>query len=215
MQIEKLGRPADAAAEGGAALEAMARNDYGLILMDCQMPGIDGYEATRLVREAESGKRRVPVVALTAHAGETDRARCLAAGMDDYLAKPTTLEDLATVLDRWDSPFDETAVRAYAALAAPDDASFRGLVVDFIEDSHRRLGQANAALGSGDRAAMSAQIHAVKGAAAALGARGLQELCRRIEVAEKAARHDEVGLLLAQAGDEMARVRDAGGALHV
>jgi HPt (histidine-containing phosphotransfer) domain-containing protein len=178
------------------------------------MPGMDGYEATRLLREAESGRRHVPIVALTAHSGETDRARCLAAGMDDYLAKPATLDDLASVLDRWDRPFDETAVKAYAALAAPDAESFRGLVRDFIEDSARRLGQAKAALESGDRTAMSAQVHAVKGAAAALGARGLRELCRRIEVAEKAARRDEAGPLLAQAEDELERVRKAGGSLH-
>jgi signal transduction histidine kinase/ActR/RegA family two-component response regulator len=215
MQIEKLGRPADAASDGESALDAMRQNEYGLILMDCQMPGVDGYEATRLLREAESGKRRVPVVALTAHAGEADRARCMAAGMDDYLSKPATLNDLAGALDRWDLPFDETAVKAYASLAAPDEAAFRGLVSDFIEDAGGRLKRAEAALEAGDRAGMSAQVHAVKGAAAALGARGLRELCRRIEGAEKAARPDEVRLLLSQAVEEVERVRGAGESLRV
>jgi signal transduction histidine kinase/CheY-like chemotaxis protein len=214
MQIKKLGRPADAAANGQAALDAIGRNDYGLVLMDCQMPGVDGYEATRLLREAESGRRRVPVIALTAHAGETDRARCLAAGMDDYLSKPATLEDLASLLDRWDLPFDETAVKAYAALAAPDDASFRGLVAEFIGDCAGRLRQARAALEAGDLPAMRAEVHAVKGAAASLGARGLRELCRRIELAEEAGQRDEVSTLMAQAEDEVVRVRAAGGGLH-
>ncbi len=215
MQIEKLGRRADVAADGQAALEAAARGDYGLILMDCQMPGIDGYEATRLLREAEGGKRRVPVVALTAHSGETDRARCLAAGMDEYLAKPATLDDLAAVLDRWDLPFDAAAVKAYAELAAPDEASFRGLVDDFISDSARRLERAGAALRAGDHSGMSAQVHAVKGAAAALGARGLRELCRRVEAAEKDGQLEEAAPLLAQADEELARLREAGEALHV
>ncbi|MCR4296488.1 MAG: ATP-binding protein [Elusimicrobia bacterium] len=215
MQIEKLGRRADVAADGEAAVEAAARGDYGLILMDCQMPGIDGYEATRLLREAESGKRRVPVVALTAHAGETDRARCLAAGMDEYLAKPATLDDLSAVLDHWDQPFDAVAVKAYAALAAPDEATFRGLVDDFIADSAARLERAGAALRAGDRPGMSAQVHAVKGAAAALGARGLRELCRRVESAEKDGQLEEVAQLLAQADEELARVREAGNSLRV
>ncbi|MBI2386034.1 MAG: response regulator [Elusimicrobia bacterium] len=214
MQIGKLGRPADAAANGEDALEAIGRNEYGLILMDCQMPGVDGYEATRLLREAESGRRRVPVVALTAHAGESDRARCLAAGMDDYLPKPATLDDLSAVLDRWDRPFDETAAKAYAALAATDDASFRGLLGEFIEDSSARLRQARAAAEAGDRAAMSAQVHAVKGAAASLGARGLRELCRRVELAEEAGQGAEVASLLAQAEHEVGRIREAEGALH-
>ncbi|MDP3544011.1 MAG: ATP-binding protein [Elusimicrobiota bacterium] len=215
MQIEKLGRQADVAADGEAAVEAAARGDYGLILMDCQMPGIDGYEATRLLREAEGEKRRVPVVALTANAGETDRARCLAAGMDEYLAKPATLDDLSRVLDRWDLPFDAAAVKAYAALAAPDEAAFRGLVDDFIADSALRLGRARADLRAGDRSGMAAEVHAVKGAAAALGARGLRELCRRVEAAEKEGLLEEAAQLLAQADEELARVRDAGNALHV
>lgn len=215
MQIEKLGRQADVAAGGEAAVEAAARGDYGLILMDCQMPGIDGYEATRLLREAESGKRRVPVVALTAHSGEADRARCLAAGMDEYLSKPATLDDLAAVLDRWDLPFDAVAAKTYAALAAPDEAAFRGLVDDFIADSASRLGRARAALLSGDRPAMSAEVHAVKGAAAALGARGLRELCRRVEAAERDGLLEEAADLLSQADEELSRVREAGSALHV
>ena len=214
MQILRLGRPADAADSGEAALEAIGRNDYGLILMDCQMPGVDGYEATRLLREGESGRRRVPVVALTAHAGESDRARCMAAGMDDYLAKPATLDDLSSVLDRWDRPFDETAAKAYAALAAPDEASFRGLVGEFISDSGARLRLARAAAEAGDRAAMSAQVHAVKGAAASLGARGLRELCRRVELSEESGQGDEVASLLAQAELELARLSEARVELH-
>ncbi|MCM2303998.1 MAG: ATP-binding protein [Elusimicrobia bacterium] len=215
MQIEKLGRPADTAPDGEAALEALSRDDFGLILMDCQMPGVDGYEATRRVREAEGGRRRVPVVALTAHAGDAGRARCLAAGMDDYLAKPATLDDLAVVLDRWDLPFDEAAVKSFASLAAPDEASFHGLVGDFVEDCARRLGAAAAALESGDRKEMSAQVHAVKGASASLGARGLRELCRRVEAAEEAGLQGEAAQLLAQAREELDRVRAAGSALSV
>ncbi|PIR18996.1 MAG: hypothetical protein COV48_04425, partial [Elusimicrobia bacterium CG11_big_fil_rev_8_21_14_0_20_64_6] len=207
-QISRLGRPLEVASNGAAALEAMARDEYGFILMDCQMPGMDGYEATRRVREAESGRRRVPIIALTAHARASDRARCLAAGMDDYLTKPVSLGDLAAALDQWDIPFDETALKAYADLAAPDGAALRSLLQGFIEDTTRALERVRAAIKKGERADVPNQVHAVKGAAAALGARGLRELCRRIELAEAASEHDEVESLLAQAEDELARIRN-------
>ncbi|UPT74299.1 MAG: ATP-binding protein [Elusimicrobiota bacterium] len=211
MQIEKLGRPVAAVSDGAAFLEALGREDYGMVLMDCQMPGLDGYEATRRVREREGGKRRVPIAAFTAHAGEADRAMCLAAGMDDYLAKPATLEDLAVILDRWDRPFDEVAFRAYAGLAAPDPAALRALVDGFVLDASARLDRARAAYASGDRASADAEVHALKGAAASLGARGLRELCRRLEAS---ASGTETGLLLSQADVELDRIRRAVPSMH-
>jgi CheY-like chemotaxis protein len=72
--------------------------------MDCQMPVMDGFEATRRIREAQAGARRVPILAMTANAMEGDRERCMAAGMDDYLPKPVTLDALRTALQRWLPP---------------------------------------------------------------------------------------------------------------
>jgi signal transduction histidine kinase len=85
---------------GHAAIEAWRSGDFDLVLMDCQMPDVDGFEATRRIR-AEPATRRVPFVALTANAMEGDRQRCIAAGMDDYLAKPFTRADLNRVLNKW------------------------------------------------------------------------------------------------------------------
>ena len=80
----------------------MARSiAYHLILMDCHMPLLDGYEATAQIRETETPERRTPIVALTASAMQQDREKCLAAGMDDYLAKPVTRDALRSVLERW------------------------------------------------------------------------------------------------------------------
>ncbi len=99
LQLQRLGYDADVATNGREALEAIARADYNLVLMDCQMPDIDGFEATRAIRRRETTTgSHVAIVAMTANAMEGDRETCLAAGMDGYLAKPVTLDDLRGVL---------------------------------------------------------------------------------------------------------------------
>jgi two-component system, sensor histidine kinase and response regulator len=99
--LEKMGHPVDVVSNGSEALQVIAQRSYGLVLMDCQMPGMDGFEATREIRLRENGAARLPVVAMTAHAMKGDRERCINAGMDDYLTKPVNPEELAAVLRRW------------------------------------------------------------------------------------------------------------------
>ena len=99
--MKKLGLAPALAANGQEALDASAREAYDLILMDCQMPEMDGYQATRAIRAREGGGRRVPILAMTANAMPGDRERCLEAGMDDYLAKPIAIRDLTDALQRW------------------------------------------------------------------------------------------------------------------
>ena len=103
--VRRLGYPVDVAADGQAAIDAVAATAYALVLMDCQMPGIDGYMATAEIRrrEAALGDRaaRVPIVALTASRVDDDQDRCLAAGMDEYLTKPIDGQRLAALIERW------------------------------------------------------------------------------------------------------------------
>jgi PAS domain S-box-containing protein len=99
--LEKLGVKAEAVTNGREAVEAVAKAEFDLVLMDCQMPGMDGYEATAKIRNAERNRRHTPVCALTANAMEGDREKCIAAGMDDYVAKPIGLEQLRQTVDRW------------------------------------------------------------------------------------------------------------------
>jgi CheY-like chemotaxis protein len=103
-----LGFTADAVVDGEKALDALSRDHYDLVLMDCRMPVMDGYEATRRIRKSEEsadrpngGNGRTPIVALTANAMEGDREQCLAVGMDDYLSKPFQPGQLLGVLRRW------------------------------------------------------------------------------------------------------------------
>ncbi len=118
--LEILGHSVNAVENGRLAVEAAARERFDLILMDCQMPEMDGFSATATIRQQERtapDHPHVPIIALTANAMEGDRARCLAAGMDDYLAKPFTLAQLRKILTRWLKP--QTAPEMAEPVAAP------------------------------------------------------------------------------------------------
>jgi CheY-like chemotaxis protein len=129
--LSELGVDADVAANGRKTVEMLAAKPYDLILMDCQMPEMDGYEAARLIRKMEQQdppiegdqqpqRSHIPIIALTAHALAGDREKCLEAGMDGYLSKPFKRAQLRAVLERWLSPrFALTA----SEIAALKDAS--------------------------------------------------------------------------------------------
>jgi CheY-like chemotaxis protein/HPt (histidine-containing phosphotransfer) domain-containing protein len=99
--LTRLGCVPDAVEDGPQSLILLRWKTYDLVLMDCEMPGMDGFETTRLIREGEKGKAHTPIVALTAHAVAGARERCLAAGMDDYLAKPFSAQQIAHILQQW------------------------------------------------------------------------------------------------------------------
>jgi CheY-like chemotaxis protein len=99
--LKSLGARLVEARSGHEAVELVAREPFAVVLMDVQMPGMDGYLATQEIRQRENGGRRTPIIAMTATVSGEERARCLAAGMDDYLAKPMRRADLAAVLSTW------------------------------------------------------------------------------------------------------------------
>jgi CheY-like chemotaxis protein len=99
--LERLGLRADVAADGNEAVQMYDMRPYDLILMDCHMPEMDGYAATAEIRRRHGSRTRIPIVAMTAEAMEGCRENCLRAGMDDYIAKPVKLDDLAQALRRW------------------------------------------------------------------------------------------------------------------
>jgi CheY-like chemotaxis protein len=101
LQVKRLGFEVDVVSDGREVLDALGNQSYAMVLMDCQMPGLDGWAATRELRRRENCRGHIPVIAMTAHAYATDRERCIEAGMDDYLSKPVSLRSLGAVLDRW------------------------------------------------------------------------------------------------------------------
>jgi CheY-like chemotaxis protein len=102
--LERLGCSVNVAANGKEAFDMVAGFTYDLVFMDCQMPVMDGFDATRLIRKLDSHRGKVPIVALTAHAMAEERQRCLAAGMDAHLAKPITPKALRAALIQWVLP---------------------------------------------------------------------------------------------------------------
>jgi signal transduction histidine kinase/DNA-binding NarL/FixJ family response regulator len=211
--LARLGCEAVVVANGREAVESSALRRYDAILMDCQMPVMDGYEATRAIREREAsaGPRTssVPIVALTASAMPGDRERCLAAGMNDYVAKPMTLEQLAEALQRWIPAQVATPTTSHPApdashqgdeVAEPAlDASVLARLADeelggdpafvielidlFLEQATPLVSALQAAASLGDEREIVRIAHALQSSAGNLGARRLQRLCADAEAA--------------------------------
>jgi CheY-like chemotaxis protein len=192
---------------GRAAIEAVATGEYTLVLMDCQMPEIDGYMATAEIRRREAVEglqggrpgRRVPIVALTASRVDADQERCLAAGMDAYLNKPVDARQLKALIERW-APGVGVAAPPGASIQPPrkrtemplpivdpaglfgsDSAQHRELVALFLEEVPRRLSALSTAAARGDHGQVARLAHTLAGSADSLGAARLAAACARLE----------------------------------
>ena len=190
--LEKLGHRAVLAASGGEALAALDEGAFDAVLMDVQMPEMDGFAATAHIREREAsgGLRRVPIVALTAHAMKGDRERCLAAGMDDYLTKPIGIEALSATLTRLcagapaaETPTAIAAPRLEAALEYVDQDRqlLRELLEIFLADWPGRFEGVRAAVAAADAPALARAAHSVKGSLRALGATAAAAVAEQLE----------------------------------
>jgi signal transduction histidine kinase/DNA-binding response OmpR family regulator/HPt (histidine-containing phosphotransfer) domain-containing protein len=231
--LSLLGCRMDLAENGQQAIEAVARSRYDLVLMDCQMPVMDGYAATRAIRK--SGASGLPVVALTANALNGDAERCLAAGMNDYLSKPFNIVGLRAVLERWlpatpgqvpqrsgespaatpipaaeahGSPIDERAlddIRAMQTPGAPNHlAELIGL---YLSGSPKLLGNLRDAAGRGDADTLRMAAHTLKSSSAYLGAATLSAICRELEVGAREGRIEGAAEAVARIEAEFGKVK--------
>jgi CheY-like chemotaxis protein/HPt (histidine-containing phosphotransfer) domain-containing protein len=228
--LKRFGYRADVAANGFEALEALRRIPYAAVLMDCQMPELDGYQATAEIRRREGARRHTPIVAVTANAMNGDRERCLAAGMDEYIAKPIRIEELEAVLRRVlptsasstpsSPPTDETPSKLPELGAAIDrgvlarlerlnrpgkDSELARLIGYFIEDTPPRLAAMSRAVAAHDGPSLKEVAHALKGAAGHFGAQEMVSLCVELERSAQTGNLDEAAVVLEQLADAYAR----------
>ena len=182
-QLEKLGYEADVAANGLEVLEALKRRPYDLVLMDCQMPEMDGFQATAGIRKTEEGMQdHLPVVAMTANALQGDREKCIAAGMDGYISKPVRLEKLAETMAAWDVPLSASTLKYLRELAGPETPEFMDeLLATYLRDVPARMEAIRKAAGSRDAKALRQAAHALKGSSGNVGAQRLRKLCLLLE----------------------------------
>ena len=225
--LEKLGYRADVVADGHEAVEAVFRIAYSAVLMDCQMPRMDGLEATAAIRKREGAGQRLPIIAMTANAMQGDREKCLEAGMDDYLAKPVRREDLEAALSRWISQdsvgsVETPATRPERAEASEDAVDpkvladlrelggeedlLSTLIANYLEEAPQSMAALRTALQQGDAPAFARVAHKLKGSSGTMGARRMHRLCGDLQTLGKSGSLNAAEPLLAQLDEEFEQV---------
>ena len=223
--LEQMGYRADVAANGLEAVTAVERQPYDLVLMDVQMPEMDGLEASREIARRCPADRRPRIVAMTANAMQEDRERCLDAGMDDYVSKPIRVDELVAALERSAAREpDSTRTGAPAGSGGQpriDRAAFEGLratmgdtVLDelistFVEDSQQLVGTMRRALGGKDAASVRRAAHSLKSNAAGFGAMPLSTLAKDLEALAASGSLDGAAPRVERLADECDRVAQA------
>jgi len=199
--LERLGYSADVVGTGAEALEAVARQSYDLVLMDGQMPVMDGYEAAARIRRLEPAGQRMPIIAMTADATPADRERCLAAGMDDHISKPVDRDHLAGVLGRWlaDRPTpspdteDDTVpdpgeqdglldLRPLMKIVGTDQTSLQRYLDLYLTTAGALVGRATVALAARDADGLRRAAHGLKGSSGNVGATEVASAASELEL---------------------------------
>ncbi|MBI5515572.1 MAG: response regulator [Deltaproteobacteria bacterium] len=226
--LEKLGLRADLATNGLEAVEAIARAHYDLVFMDCQMPVLDGFQATEVIRRAEATRsHRTPILAMTANAMQGDREKCLEAGMDDHVSKPLSAHALEEALQKWFRPRPRVLAgghsREVSATVPPVDPSAlselwarqdRALpsVVDdtigqWLSEGPRHLQQLREAHGQGAREDVLREARALKARSGPVGARRVVEVCADLERRAESLTDLEAETLFGRLAEELTRAR--------
>ncbi|MHB1536210.1 MAG: hybrid sensor histidine kinase/response regulator, partial [Acidimicrobiales bacterium] len=207
--LENMGYRVDVAATGLEALRALDRMRYAAVLMDCQMPEMDGFEATREIRRLERDDRHTLIIAMTAGATREDEAQCLAAGMDDYVAKPVRRAELARVLQRRTVEADALEPQALAVLQELDQQDHdqtAPLIQLFLDQTRLRLDALRQGAQNGDGETLAAALHTLKGSCATFAAARMATLCAQLEVLGHDDKIAQAGAILDQLDVEYGQV---------
>lgn len=231
--LDKLGVEANSASDGVEAVEALTRTSFDLVLMDCLMPRMDGYEATRRIRAMKGDVRNIPIVAVTANAMKGEREKCLDAGMDDYLPKPVSRRALAEMLEKRlrcreernrscravfpeegapseETPSEEIVWDRGALLHRldGDEELTDEIAAEFLDDIPGEFASLAAALESVDPTVVARCAHTIKGAAASVGGEALRRVAFEAEKAAKAGDVNMAAVWLFKMEEEFHRLKE-------
>jgi PAS domain S-box-containing protein len=215
LLLEKLGYRADVAGNGVEALEALERQPYDLVLMDVEMPEMDGLEATRRIHQRWPRERRPHIVAVTANAMEGERELCLQAGMDDYITKPIRTEALTAAVEKGaermppPAPALDTSVVERLTITVGDREAVAGLIDTFLQHAPELLRELRGGASSGDAAIVRRTAHTLKSNAATFGASGLADVSRDLESRAAAGTLETATPLVDRVDMELRRVQAA------
>src|SRR5262245_23613681 len=228
--LEQLGCLVDVAPDGQRAVEALEASSYDLVIMDCQMPVMDGFEATRAIRARESAEEHTPIIAMTANAMAGDRERCIEAGMDGYLTKPVRQDELAAAVSRWlparaDEPahpapevevmqggagrsgirvlVDVDHLRGLREVGGESSAQFMTDLVDaFSAEGAEEIAQIRESVAGGDASRLVQVAHRLKGSALNLGCQAMADTAGELESLGRTGTLDGAAALVERLGRE-------------
>ncbi|MBC7754861.1 MAG: response regulator, partial [Moraxellaceae bacterium] len=182
--LTKLGFTVDIVNNGAEAVDSFEKNLYDLILMDCNMPVLNGYEATKKINEIQSQiekRRQIKIIALTAEGQITGKSKCLDAGMSDFINKPILIEEFISVLKKYCSNFQKTSLHKLKELSVGDQLLIEVLLEEYSQSTPAMIASMAKSYDIKDFESLSDTAHSLKSASGALGARKVQSLCQIIE----------------------------------